>query len=83
MRKLHILVITALVLGLGVAAQAQNIFAEVEMFTTPEDYARDGGRKRGGRQHPGSILLPTALQLLVEGCDMIDAALLRSPCRQM
>ena len=52
MRKLHILVMAALVLGLGVAAQAQN-FAEVKLFTTPKDYAREGG----ANESAGAILL--------------------------
>ena len=61
MKKLNILVITALVLGLGVAAQAQN-FAEVKLFTTPEDYAREGGKNEAA----GAILLNTSDQAAIE-----------------
>ena len=39
-------------LGSMGAAQAQN-FAEVKLFTTPEDYAREGGKNEAA----GSILL--------------------------
>ena len=53
MRKLHILVITALVLGLGVAAQAQNAFITTEMVTNSNDAARMGGES----EESGSIWL--------------------------
>ena len=77
MKKLNILVITALVLGLGVVAQAQQ-FAEVKLFTTPKDYAREGGTNEAA----GSILLnSSAMEALrdPEGA-MIDAAFFRPSC---
>ena len=42
MKKLNILVITALVLGLGAVAQAQN-FSEIKLFSTP--VSAPGGRR--------------------------------------
>ena len=74
MKKLNILVITALVLGLGVAAQAQN-FAEVKLFTTPEDFAREGGKNEAA----GSILLNSSAEPL-SGPNNDRAAFLRPPC---
>ena len=38
-------------------AQAQN-FAEVKLFTTPEDYAREGGKNEAA----GSILLNSSAE---------------------
>ena len=76
MKKLNILIITALVLGLGVAAQAQN-FAEVKLFTTPEDYAREGGKNEAA----GAILLNTSSGRGSPGHRCNDhAEFLRSPC---
>ena len=53
MKKLNILVITALVLGLGVAAQAQNTFVTTEMVIDSNDAARMGGES----EESGSIWL--------------------------
>ena len=60
MRKLHILVITALVLGLGVAAQAQNTFVTTEMVTDSNDAA--GWVEKARRPAAsGSLFLPMML----------------------
>ena len=58
------------------AAQAQN-FAEVKLFTTPEDFAREGGKNEAA----GSILLNSSAEaaLRAEGA-MIMLRFLRSPC---
>ena len=60
MRKHQTLIMAlALLLCSAVAAQAQN-FAEVKLFTTPEDFAREGVKTR----RPGassSILLTMPL----------------------
>ena len=58
MRKHQTLIMAlALLLCSAVAAQAQN-FAEVKLFTTPEDYAREGGKNEAA----GSILLNSSAE---------------------
>ena len=59
MRKHQTLIMAlALLLCSAVAAQAQN-FAEVKLFTTPEDFAREGGKNEAA----GSILLNSSAEL--------------------
>ena len=55
MRKNQTLFTMALLVLLGSmgSAQAQNLFAEVKLFTTPKDFAREGGKSEAA----GSILL--------------------------
>ena len=59
MRKNLTLITMALLVLLGSmgAAQAQN-FAEVKLFTTPEDFAREGGKNEAA----GSILLNSSAE---------------------
>ena len=59
MRKTQTLFTMALLVLLGSmgAAQAQN-FAEVKLFTTPEDFAREGGKNEAA----GSILLNSSAE---------------------
>ena len=77
MRKHQALLIAlALFLCSAVAAQAQN-FAEVKLFTTPADYAREGGKNEAA----GTILLNTSSQAAIEADRCNDhAEFLRSPC---
>ena len=59
-------VVLLVLLGSMGAAQAQN-FAEVKLFTTPEDYAREGGKNEAA----GSILLNSSagrLSTLQQSC---------------
>ena len=76
MRKNQTLFTMALLVLLGSmgAAQAQN-FAEVKLFTTPEAFAREGGKNEAA----GSILLNTTNALGYQGRNN-HAAFLRSPC---
>ena len=63
MSKTKTLFTMALLVLLGSmgAAQAQN-FAEVKLFTTPEDFAREGGKNEAA----GSILLNSSAQLALQ-----------------
>ena len=74
MRKNQTLFTMALLVLLGSmgAAQAQN-FAEVKLFTTPEDFAREGGKNEAA----GSILLNFPAPQALDGQ---QSAFLRSPC---
>ena len=76
MSKTKTLFTMALLVLLGSmgAAQAQN-FAEVKLFTTPEDYAREGGKNEAA----GSILLNFPRRLSGRWCND-HAAFLRPPC---
>ena len=78
MRKNQTLFTMALLVLLGSmgAAQAQN-FAEVKLFTTPEAFAREGGKNEAA----GSILLNSSANGRSRGSRCNDhAAFLRSPC---
>ena len=77
MRKHQTLLIAlALFLCSAVTAQAQN-FAEVKLFATPEDFAREGGKNEAA----GSILLNSSADARSPGRRCNDhAAFLRSPC---
>ena len=77
MRKNQTLFTMALLVLLGSmgAAQAQNRFYEIKLFTTPEDFAREGGKNEAsgescstlpGRREPRNSTRPLSL--------------LRSPC---
>ena len=78
MRKNQTLFTMALLVLLGSmgAAQAQN-FAEVKLFTTPAEFAREGGKNEAA----GSILLNSSALMGSPGrrCNN-HAAFLRSPC---
>ena len=50
--RITLLVMALLALLVAPVAQAQN-FAEVKLFTTPQDFAREGGKNEAA----GSILL--------------------------
>ena len=85
MRKNQTLFTMALLVLLGSmgAAQAQG-FAEVKLFTTPMEYAREGGKNEAA----GSILLnvsddagdPLRMKALRVRWGNDNAAFLRSPC---
>ena len=78
MSKTKTLFTMALLVLLGSmgAAQAQN-FAEVKLFTTPEDFAREGGKNEAA----GSILLNSSAESRSPGRRCNDhAAFLRPPC---
>ena len=78
MRKNQTLFTMALLVLLGSmgAAQAQDAnFAEVKLFTTPMDFAREGGKNEAA----GSILLNASAEGCSPGCND-HAAFLRSPC---
>ena len=60
MRKnLTLLIAGILLLATAGAAQAQD-FAEVKLFTTPEEFAREGGKNEAA----GSILLNSSAEPL-------------------
>ena len=75
MRKNQTLFTMALLVLLGSmgAAQAQD-FAEVKLFTTPADFAREGGKNEAA----GSILLNASARGYPGRNN--HAAFLRSPC---
>ena len=78
MSKTKTLFTMALLVLLGSmgAAQAQD-FAEVKLFTTPEPFAREGGKNEAA----GSILLNSTAVAAHPGRRCNDhAAFLRSPC---
>ena len=78
MRKNQTLFTMALLVLLGSmgAAQAQD-FAEVKLFTTPADFAREGGKNEAA----GSILLNTSAEMAIEATGAtIMLQFLRSPC---
>ena len=77
MSKTKTLFTMALLVLLGSmgAAQAQD-FAEVKLFTTPEDFAREGGKNEAA----GSILLNSSAYGRSPGGCNDHAAFLRSPC---
>ena len=77
MSKTKTLFTMALLVLLGSmgAAQAQN-FSEVKLFTTPEDFAREGGKNEAA----GSILLNSSAECSPGRWCNDHAAFLRSPC---
>ena len=78
MSKTKTLFTMALLVLLGSmgAAQAQD-FAEVKIFTTPADFAREGGKNEAA----GSILLNSSAEAALRARRCNDhAAFLRSPC---
>ena len=77
MRKNQTLFTMALLVLLGSmgAAQAQN-FAEVKLFTTPAEFAREGGKMEGGREHPPQYFCSDG----DHGRCNNHAAFLRPPC---
>ena len=80
MSKTKTLFTMALLVLLGSmgAAQAQEPnFAEVKIFTTPADFAREGGKNEAA----GSILLNSSAEAALPGRRCNDhAAFLRPPC---
>ena len=78
MSKTKTLFTMALLVLLGSmgAAQAQN-FAEVKLFTTPAEFAREGGKNEAA----GSILLNTSARaaIIADGATIM-LQFLRSPC---
>ena len=80
MSKTKTLFTMALLVLLGSmgAAQAQN-FAEVKLFTTPADFAREGGKNEAA----GSILLNASDEAALQAEGAMISCISPSPLRQI